>query len=294
MAVLPWLLVCVLALVVAGGSALIRRTAPSRGAAAADARRHALGTSVTAIVVAAVAALGCGMTCLSLLSGPGVYGRTLLLMPLVAGIAHTIAVLLGELTWPRPQGDVRHARLARRDLLDAAPRTLVRLAAVTLAALVVILVTGALTADHTGRRIAVALPDGEVTARPFPGLHYGGPVAVGLIVLVLVTGVALRVVSDRPAVTAEDPRIEAALRRASAHRVLRGATAGGLMLAAGLLLMVGTSLRSLGSITGTAATAGLGAVGGVAVVAAVAAGLTAVVVACLRAPTVPADAVPTS
>ena len=291
---LPWLLVLGLAVVVASGTAVIRRTAPSREAAAAAARRHALGTSVTAIVVAGFATLGCAVTCLSLLSGPGVFGRTLLLMPLVAGIAHTIVILFGELTWPRPQGDVRRARLARRSLLDAAPRRLVRLAATTLAVLVVILVTGALTADHTGRRIAVALPGGEVTASPFPGSHYGGPVAVGLVVLVLATGVALRVVADRPAVTTEDPRIEAALRRASAHRVLRGATAAGLALAAGLLFMVGTSLRSVGSITGIAATAGLGAVGRVAVIAAVAAVLTAVVVACLPAPTVPADAVPTS
>ena len=290
MSLLPWLLTAVLAVVVAGVTAILSRTPPSREPAVADARRHALGTSAVAMGAAACAALGCATVCLALLSGPGVFGRTLLLLPLAAGIAHTVVVALGELTWPRPRGDMRHARLVRRGPLDAAPRGLVRLAATTLGVIVVLLVTGALAADHTGRRITVGPLGAHVPAGPFPGSHYGGPVAAGLLVLVLVTGVALHVVANRAAVATQDPRVEAAMRRASTHRVLRGATAAGLVLAAELLFMVGSALRDVGSITGPTTPTVLGVIGLLTVIAAVATAVTAVIVACLRAPTVPADA----
>jgi hypothetical protein len=187
---------------------------------------------------------------------------------------------------------VRRARLARRGPLDAAPRWLVRLATGTLTALVVVLLVGTATADDSGRRILIDWTTGGQTAGPFPGAFYALTAAVGLAVLV-VAAAALRVVAERPAVATEDARIEAALRRASAHRVLRGATAASLALLAGLLYAAGTSLHSFGATAGPAITTVLGVVGSVVGIAAAAIGITAVVVACFPAPKVPTgDAVP--
>src|SRR5205085_623902 len=73
--------------------------------------------------------------------------------------------------------------------------------------------------------------------------------------LAVAVGVALHVVVNRPAVATDDERIEDALRRTSAHRVVRGAGAGVLLLAGGLLGVMGNALGSvqalpwLGSIT---------------------------------------------
>jgi hypothetical protein len=294
-ALLPLLLVVVLAGLIAAGVVAARRTPPSREAAVAAARRHAAGTAGLALVAAAAVGLATAISGIDVFPGEASLGRTLVLAPVAAGIAHTLVLLIGELTWPRPQGDVRRARLARRGLLDAAPRWLVRLAAGTLAGLVLVLVVGAVTADGSGRRISVAWSDGGHTASPYPGLFYALPAAVCLAVLILSTGAALRVVAERPAVATQDDRIEAALRRASVHRVLRGATAASLALLAGLLYAAGTSLHGFGAaVPGTTVTGVLGVVGSVVGVAAGAVAITAVVVACFPAPKVPTgDAVPT-
>jgi predicted component of type VI protein secretion system len=101
------------------------------------------------------------------------------------------------------------------------------------------------------------------------------------------------VVAERPAVATRDDRIEAALRRASAHRVLRGAAAGSLALLAGLLYAAGTSLHSFGAAPGHTPAAVLGVAGSVVGLAAAAVAVTAVVVACFPAPKAPTgDAVP--
>jgi hypothetical protein len=293
-ALLPLLLVLGLAVAIAVGVAGLRRTPPSRETAVAAARRHAALTGATAVVAAVAAGLAAAISGIDLFPGEASLGRTLMLAPVAAGIAHTAVLLLGELTWPRPQGDVRRARLARRGLLDAAPRWLVRVGAGAVAGLVVVLVAGALTADRSGRRLTVALSEWQSTASPFPGLFYGGPAAVGVAVLAVATLIALRVVAERPAVATEDPRIEAALRRASVHRVLRGATAATLALTAGLQYAAGTALHSVGSVGGPGTTFYSGAAV-VLLVVALAGGVLAVVVACVPAPRVPVDdAVPTA
>jgi hypothetical protein len=278
-------LVLLLAAAVVIGTSLANRSAPSRETAVAAARRHARATSAAALVLGAAA--GVGVATLGVgNNAPGGLGVTVLMVPIAFALVHTAVVAAGELTWPRPDGEVRRARLARRGPFDAAPRRLVTVAGAATALAALTLTTGALTADATGRGFTWSSGEGEgavsATATPFPGLFYGAPTALGLLLLAGAVLAALRVVADRPAVATEDERTEAALRRASAHRVLRAATAAVLVDTGGLLSIGGMAARVH---PGPVAAAGVGAavLGGLAVLAGVA-------VACTRAPGLPADA----
>jgi hypothetical protein len=287
MAGLPLLLVFVLTALVGVGMAVVRRSPPSGEPTVADARRHAAGTSVAAVAAGLLAALAVPFSDGSWGTGePGSGGRELMLVPLAFGIAHTVVLTVGELSWPRPAGQVRRARLVRRGPLDAAPPRLVRAAGGGLALAVLTVVVGALVADDDGRGISRS---GELWARssgPFPGWFYGGPALAGLVLLAALAGAALWVVATRAAVVTVDDRIEAALRRASAHRVLRGATASVLLLAGGLLGVAGTTAHTLGSGPTPSLLGPVGVAVAVLGLACVAAGF---VVLCLRAPGVPAD-----
>lgn len=291
MAGLPLLLLLVLVLTVVVGAGLARRSPPSREQAVAAARRHATRTAVAAFVLGAAAAL----VVLEAQAGntaPGGLGVTVLLALLTFGVVHVAVLALGELTWPRPAGDVRRARLMRRGPLHAAPRWLVRTGGVAAGLAVVTLAGGALLAAPDGRSVAYA-PDAFSSARasPFPGLFYGRPAAIGLLALVAVAALALWVVAQRPAVATADERIEDALRRASAHRVLRIATGVTLVIAGGLLLVGGTALHGLGT-SSAGSGSWLDTWAAVAALAGLAAMLGGVVVTCWRAPGVPADRVP--
>jgi hypothetical protein len=302
-ALLPLFGALVLAAAAAGGIAVARRSPPSRETTVAAARRHASLTGSAALVLAAVAAVGTGVvTALpGVLAGPASTGVAALSVPLVFGLVHTAVLLLGELTWPRPEGDVRRARLARRGLLDAAPRWLVRLAGSALAGSLLVVVLGGLVAAPDGRSVGMSGAGGQVggAASPFAGWSYGAPAATGLLALAAVSVAALWVVADRPAVVTADERIEAALRRASAHRVLRGATAGALVVGGGLLAVSGLSVRSAASgVAATAAANGLAAGPASAVLPWTGLGLAlvgtlavlgAAVLLTVRAPGVPAD-----
>ncbi|MGY1823355.1 hypothetical protein [Geodermatophilus sp. SYSU D00079] len=264
---------------------LLRRTPPSHELAVAAARRHARLGSAAALVAGLAAALWVGTTRLGDPS-PGSLGVTALLVPVVCGVVHTAVLGLTELTWPRPAGSVRRARLERRGLLDAAPRWLVRLAGAAAGAAVLTVVVGALTAAPDGRSLRVDAPPVEATAGPFPGLVYGRPAALGLVALAALTAATLWVVANRPAVATEDARAEAALRSASAHRVLRVATATTLVVAGGLLAAAGNAVWSASTATGQQVLGVLGTGLGGCGFAALLAGA---VVACVRAPGVPSD-----
>jgi hypothetical protein len=282
----PLLVLVVLLATVVTGSALAHRSPPSRERAVAAARTHATRSTAAAYVLGAAAALAVGEGQLGNTS-PGGLGVTVLLVPITFGVVHVAVLAAGELTWPRPRGEVRRARLVRRGVLDAAPRWLVRTTAAAAALAVVVVVAGALTAEPDGRSFRFQPDPTRATGgSPFPGLFYGRPAALGLLVLAVVAGVALWIVANRPAVATEDERIEAALRRASAHRVLRVAGAVTGVVAGGLVLIAGMRLHSAGANTGTAllTTAGTG----VAVLGLLAL-LAGVVLSCLRAPGVPSD-----
>jgi hypothetical protein len=287
-ALLPVLLVVVLAAAVAVGAVVVRRVPPSAEATVATARRHASWTALAAVLLGAAAALVAAATSPFTGDGPASLGTSALLVPVTFGVVHTAVLTLGELTWPRPRGRLRRARLVRRSLLDAAPRWLVRLAAGTVVGTVVTLGLGALLAEDDGRSVSLRSPDGLLTgtASPFPGWTYGGPAALGLLVLTVLTLGTLRVVATRAAVVTADERAEAALRRASAHRVLRGAVGSALVTTGGLVLVAGMSTRNVASNVGPQALVALGVVLAGCGLAGLLAGL---VVACVRAPGVPAD-----
>jgi hypothetical protein len=274
---------------VALATAVVRRSPPSREAAVAAGRTHAVHSAGAALLLGFLAAGYVGATQLGN-DSPGGLGVTALLVPITFGVVHTLVLAVGELTWPRPEGAVRRARLVHRGLLDAAPRWLVRLAAVAVGLAVVTLVGGALLADADGRSFTDGNPlqGGLATASPFPGSFYGLPAGIGLLVLALTTAVALRIVANRPAVATEDEGIETALRRASTHRVLRVAVGVPLFVTGGLLFVGGRALHSVA--TNGAASGLLDAAGAAASLIGGAAMLAGVVVACIRAPGVPADA----
>ena len=222
MGLVPLGLLLAVVVTVALGTAVVRRSPPSREAAVASGRAHAVHSAGAALLLGFLAAGYVGATQLGN-GSPGGLGVTALLVPITFGVVHTLVLAVGELTWPRPEGQVRRARLVHRGLLDAAPRWLVRSAVVAVALAAVTLVGGAVLADADGRSFTHGNPfvDGLATASPFPGAFYGLPAGVGLLVLALVTAVALWIVANRPAVATEDEGIETALRRASTHRVLR-------------------------------------------------------------------------
>ena len=289
MGLLPLGLLLAVVLTVAIGTAVVRRSPPSRETAVVAGRTHAVQSAGAALLLGCLAAGYVGATNLGN-GSPGGLGVTALLIPITFGVVHTLVLAAGELTWPRPQGEVRRARLVHRGLLDAAPRWLVRMVWVAVALAVVTLVGGALLADADGRSFTYGNPfaSGLATASPFPGPFYGLPAGIGLLGLALAAAVALWLVANRPAVATEDEGIETALRRASAHRVLRVAVGVPLFVTGGLLFAGGSSLHSVASsvqASGLIQTSGAAAslIGGVAMLA-------GVVVACIRAPGVPADA----
>src|SRR4051812_15425608 len=125
MALLPLGMLLVAVATVAAGTAVARRSPPSRETSVAAARSHAVHASAAAILLGAMAAVYVGTTRLGD-ARPGGLGVTALLVPISFGVVHTLVIGLGELTWPRPDGEIRRARLVRRSLLDAAPRWLVK------------------------------------------------------------------------------------------------------------------------------------------------------------------------
>ena len=285
MALLPLLCALVLAGALGAGAAAVRRAPVSAESTVAAARRHARLTATAAVVLGAAAAVGTAGTEAFRGGRAGGLGVTVLLVPVVYGIVHTVVLGIGELTWPRPTGEVRRARLVHRGPLDAAPAALVRLAAGAGAIAVLVIAGGALLAGPDGRSFTSTRGSGvsatSSTASPFPGWFYGRPALVGLLVLAVLVAAALWLVAERPAVVTRDERVEEALRRASAHRVLRVAVAALLVDTGGLLHIAGTAMPDDGPLRylGVA----LGVLGAVVV-------LTGVVVGCLRTPDVPSAA----
>lgn len=242
----PLLLAAVVATVAVLVVALTR-PAPAPSEAAAAARRHGATVAVAAWLALLV-------TPLVVLPGLRAIGTVDpgLLAGLAAGVAPTTAGLaalgvhaLGERAWPRPTGTVRRAHLTPRRARDVVPVWLGGLTAVWCVALLVVLVTAARTATPDGRRINRV--DGAMvsTASPYPGWSYGLPIALGTALLVVATALVLRQVASRPAVVDADPAYDAASRRLSGHRVLRGTQ---LVLAATLAAVLWVAGQALGRV----------------------------------------------
>ena len=298
MALLPLFCVVLLVAAVGVGATAARTTPPSGEAAVAAARRHAGLTAATAWAVGLLSAAATGVA-----GGLGdqQVGVTAVEVPLAFGIASTAVLLAGELTWPRPDGALRRARLRRRGLLDSAPRWLLWVDAAALVLAAVTVGAGAATGQDDGRGITLTAADGRIHsgASPFAGWYYGQPAAWGVLVLAVLVVAALWAVAERSAVATDDDAVEAALRHASAHRVLQGAGAVVLVVTGGLLAVSGNALHSAaGSIVTSAAANDLVIGGAFPVLSAVGTGigllaalvaLTGLVVLVVPPPAVPAD-----
>ena len=214
-------------------------------ATATAARQHA-GLTTALAVLAGALALPVGMLGTRSTSGLAV-GLATGLLPALAGLAFLGVHAIGEATWPRPAGQVRRASLERRTIRDLAPRLGLTAVATWTTGLVVALLGFGLAADATGRTVSVTFENGGSTASPFPGWFYGLPLLGATALVLAATWGTLHLVATRPAVADAAPRWDVALRRLSAHRVLRGAqTVLGLTLV-GVLGVAGRALHSAGS-----------------------------------------------
>lgn len=212
---------------------LARTSQPSArlGPATAAARRHGVVAGVLAVVGGIGATAGTlALGSQSVLLVTGVFVACCFL---VGGIGHTLVLALGELTWPRPEGTVRRVRLRRREIGDVVPRVLLVATRATWGVTAGLLATGLVVADVSGRALTVvSTADGTrtiVTASPFPGAFYGVPMLVCLGLLAITAEATLRLVVARPSVVDADETTDMVLRRASSHRVLRGALAATLL-----------------------------------------------------------------
>lgn len=277
----PVLALGALAVVVTVVLLLVGRTStPDPSQAAAAARRHAGAVSAAAwlcLVLALVLTPALAGAFRGLAQGV-VVG----LVPVAAGVVFVGAHAIGELTWPRPTGTVRRAVLVRRGAADVAPRGLRRVLWGWTALVALVAAVGAVVATD-GRLVSRTVEQGTASSGPFPGWFYGLPLLLGCLVVLAAAEAVLRVVANRPAVMDAQPRWDAALRRLSAHRVLRGAQLVVGLTGSGLLLTAGTALRNVGGpILDANDVSALHLVTGqVAVGLAVAVGLGAVVLALL-------------
>lgn len=133
----------------------------------------------------------------------GRYGSGSMLGPTVFGTCVLVAVVLGEtLVRPRPGTGVRSASLGVRRVRDYAPRTWIPVAVVVVMTAALLLLT-TLTASPDspgGEARAVSCTRGvfSSTASPYPGSYYSAPLALALLVVLAVAGLAARQVVLRP------------------------------------------------------------------------------------------------
>lgn len=206
----------------------VKRPAPAPSEAAAAAHRHGAAVNVTAWLLA----IGLGLLVLTpvgfaglRLGAPDSATWTAVLAgayPAGIGLAFLGAHALGERSWPRPTGTLRRATLVPRG--EVAPRWLRRVTWTWAVTLVVTLVaTGVTATDGRWIRIAPEASFTESTAGPYPGWDFGVPLLLAALLVLAATEGTLLLVARRPAVVDADPDYDAASRRLSAHRVLRGA-----------------------------------------------------------------------
>lgn len=218
-----------------------RSAAPSD--AARRALRHVTWTSTAAVVPMCTALIA--VAAFPVLYGSTIPSRILAAVPVIALLAYLAALVVGELTWPRPSGEVRVARLAPRTVVDVAPspdRHLVRALACTAVGTAGVL---ALIASGPRSVSRVTGPYESFTSGPFPGWLWGLPLVGAVIACLLAVEAVLRVVAARQALAAVDEGWDLWLRRKIARRALRCTQLVFGLLVAGLLLVAGVGLRGV-------------------------------------------------
>lgn len=181
--------------------------------------------------------------------GPeGPTGLTLALAPLIVALVYTLARLVAERTWPRPDGQVRAATLANRSTAMTSPRGLRTITITWAMALLALLVGCGITGDGNRFTRSYLTDQGVITtsAGPFPGWPYGVPTLVVATLVSALTVLTLVTIRRRPAVATLDAPEDLALRRrASTHELVLVQSALGLTLA-GNAAFAGFAWRSTG------------------------------------------------
>ncbi|WP_203336465.1 hypothetical protein [Nocardioides limicola] len=228
-----------------------RRAADTEVGAARQARRHELLIALGAALAASGAAIGVMSLPVAWTSDyvptPRTPGLMMTLGPFLVAVVFLGVRAVGELTWPRPAGAVRTARLRRRTVRTLGGRRLRWLGATSLLLVGAVVVFGA-TAGPTGRAFETSgqldpgTPGGVVgsytsAAGPYPGWPYGVPLLVGLLLALLGTAATLALVARRTPLPGVPPAHDEAVRTTSAARILGGVQlcVGG---ACGLVLLV--------------------------------------------------------
>jgi hypothetical protein len=179
--------------------------------------------------------------------GGGLGTGVLLAAPLF-GLCALAGVIAGELLVRPPAGPTRTATIEVRRIRDYLPRRTARLvaAAGVLLLLVSVATTVAGTADDQGRAgrtlVSRCTPDSWEARSPWPGLFYTGPLWTVVVIGLLMTAVALRVIARRP--RSGHPDDDA--RRDRSARTVTGAT--GILLA---IPLAGVSLTAGGALLAT-------------------------------------------
>ncbi|RXR25280.1 hypothetical protein EQW78_13675 [Oerskovia turbata] len=190
--------------------------------------RHERTTSV----VAGVVALSLIVSVVSPTALPGLTGVTdtpgllVALSPFIAVVMVLVVRAIGELAWPRPQGAVRTAPLARRTVRGLGEWRLPLFLATAALTAVALTVFG-ITAGEGGGTVDAPLlvtVDGWVTGSsgPYPGWPYAGPLLGVLGVITLGVLGVLRLVARRGVVRGATAQEDDSLRRLSAAHALAG------------------------------------------------------------------------
>ncbi len=172
-------------------------------------------------------------------------GVVLALAPLVGAVVGVIVLFCGEVLWPRPSGQRRRAGLVRRSVTTVTPRPIAAAAVAISVAFVALAVACALAAGPDGRSLTRVRGPVTTTAGPFPGIFYGERALEVWLGLACLTAVVLVLAVHRPVVTEDDAALDVALRRISAHRVLRIYCAGTGATLVGFAYFASSALRSV-------------------------------------------------
>jgi hypothetical protein len=197
------------------------------------------------------AGLSLGAVTAALTAHTGSLGLGVTLAPTVFGLCLIGGAVIGELATIPRSGSVRTAALKTRSIGKYLPRRLVALVMASIIGLGALLVT--MTRMGTGDlsrvgRVAFRACGAERSAAygPWPGLFYGVPLGIAVMVGLLGAAVALHTVVLRPRVGSAPNLVVAdgALRRRSAEAVV---AAAGVMVTASLFGVARSALGALGT-----------------------------------------------
>lgn len=231
-----------IALVVVLAVTLGRRRSPAPAEAAEAARRHGgwvhLGAWAASFLAPLASLAAVPAVVAALPDGDDATAVLVALVVVLPALVYLGVHALGERVWPRPTGPVRRAALVPRR--SPAPRWLAGVATGWAAATIAVLLVTALTATDGSHLVR-----GSNVAMGYPGWRFGLCVLVAVAGVGLGTWATLRLVARRPAVTGDDA-FDAASRRLTAHRVLRGVQLAFAATLATVLAFTATALSDVG------------------------------------------------